>query len=74
LLSEVRGGRLIPVLCGLVDAVLVLVLLNGREIFVVRDELAGGAVVLGGFGSREGDTLPRSRGVSAGMLAVDFSY
>lgn len=71
LLSEVNGGRLTPVLCGRIDAVPVLALVNGREIFVGRGRLAE---ELGGFGSRDGDTLPRSRCVSAGMVAVDLSY
>jgi hypothetical protein len=75
LLSDVRGGRLTPVLCEdgrIVEPLLVLV--TGRELFVVRDELAAAVVELGGLGSREGDTLPRSRGVSSGTSAVDLSY
>jgi len=75
LLSDVRGGRLTPVRCEdgrIVEPLPVLV--TGREIFVVRDELAEAVVELGGFGSLEGDTLLRSRGVSAGMSAVDLSY
>lgn len=74
LLSDVRGGRLTPVRCEdgrIVEPLLVLV--TGREIFVVRDKLAEAVVELGGLGSREGDTLPRSRGVSAGISAVDLS-
>jgi hypothetical protein len=74
LLSDVRGGRLMPVRCEdgrTVEPLLVLV--TGRELFVVRDKLAKAVVELGGFGSREGDILPRSRGVSAGMSAVDLS-
>jgi hypothetical protein len=75
LFSDVRGGRLTPVRCEdgrIVEPLLVLVTV--REIFVVRDKLAEAVVELGGFGSRDGDTLPRSRGVSAGMSTVDFSY
>lgn len=75
LLSDVRGGRLTPVRCEdgrIVEPLLLLV--TWREIFVVLDKLAGAVVELWGFGSREGDTLPRSRGVSAGMSVVDLSY
>jgi hypothetical protein len=75
LLSDVSGGRLTPVRCedGRIAEPL-LVLATGREIFVVRDKLAEAVVELGGFGSREGDMLPRSCGVSAGISAVDLSY
>jgi hypothetical protein len=75
LLSDVRGGRLTPALFedGRILEPL-LVLATGREIFVVRDKFAEAIVELGGFGSLEGDTLPRSRGVSTGMSAVDLSY
>lgn len=75
LLSDVRGGRLTPVRCEdgrIVEPLLVLV--TGRELFVVRDELAVAIVELGALGSREGDTLPRSRGVSIGTSAADLSY
>jgi hypothetical protein len=75
LLSDVSGGRPTPVRCedGRIAEPL-LVLVTGREIFVVRDKLAEAVVELGGFGSREGDMLPRSRGVSAGISAVDLPY
>jgi hypothetical protein len=75
LLSDVRGGRLTPVRCeGGRTVEPLLVLVTGREVSVVLDKLAEAIVELGGFGSREGDTLPRSRGVSAGVSAVDLSY
>lgn len=75
LLSDVRGGRVTPVLC--VDGRTLeplAAVVTGREIFVLRGKLAEGMVELGGFGSLEGETLPRSRGVSAGTSAVALSY
>lgn len=75
LLSDVRGGRLTSVRREGGRIVTLLVLVTWRETFVLRERLAVAVEELGGFGSREGDTLPRSRGgASAGVLAVDLSY
>ncbi len=70
LFSDVSGGRLTPGRCedGRTVVEPLVVLATRREIFEVE-----AAAELGGCGSREGDTLPRSRGVSAGRSAFELS-